>query len=851
MPDRPLILFPSPEQADRESKPPTFRRIVRPSFERQFTRLQPSFNVLKNAFEQKALKIQQSPTGINPEFALVFEIIGTVNNFYTAVTNMDGLEWIFDSETEPFNPDDDFYQVDKDSGEKTDNSLDGKLYCVMSNQQAMTQLLSLWQKHKNGENNVFKRGLAGLRDVFTHIKNIRKWDASDRIAETHALDYWRESLEFKGDSPVPFEVELFYRNDAIKRNNAAETIRHEIQSLGGRVLQECVINEIFYHGMLVELPRSSIEDLVNRYEEIKISQVDDIMFFRPTCQSAFVSTTDSDIDTTTSELLKLPKGDAVVAVFDGMPMQNHRLLRGRVIIDDPDDYATGYESKYRIHGTSMVSLAIYGDINKNDTPINSPVYVRPILRPKQIGLDKIIECVPNDKLFIDVLHRSVKRMMEGDGQEDATAPNTKVINLSIGDPVRQLTNTMSSIARLIDFLAYKYNILFIISAGNHPEIVNFVDKSFDELKSFDMMQRNKVFGEVIKNNQRNLRVLAPAESLNGLTIGALYDDFTNVNETDYLIWAVDRGLPSPISAVGKGYRSIISPDLFYYGGRKFIRRKLDGKIDWVQSLREPGCLSAAPHGAGDTDGCAFSFGTSNAAAQITHEAAKCHDVLNQVFLGETGTNMPVETTAILLKGMLTHGASWEPIADKLAMSMEASPKQLSKWIGNGVPNISRVIECTKERITLIGLGELKKDKGDVFRLPLPIDFSSRLIKRKLTVTLSYLSPVAPNKQAYRGVQLWFTIDDGGKKLFTDRQNTEWQAVRKGSLQHEIFIGEAPIVWNDDDLIIKVNCKEEATKINTAIRYCLFVSFEIAEGFDVDVYADVSAKIRQRIQIPNH
>lgn len=178
-------------------------------------------------------------------------------------------------------------------------------------------------------------------------------------------------------------------------------------------------------------------------------------------------------------------------------------------------------------------------------------------------------------------------------------------------------------------------------------------------------------------------------------------------------------------------------------------------------------------------------------------------------------------------------------------------KRLEKWLGNGVPNISRVIECTKERITLIGLGALKKDEGDIFRLSLPVDFSSRLMKRKLTVTLSYLSPVAPNKQAYRGAQLWFNIDDGGKGLIPDRQNTEWQAVRKGSLQHEIFIGENPIVWNDDDLIIKVNCKEEADKIKTAIPYCLFVSFEVAEGFDVDLYADVSAKIRQRVQIPNN
>ena len=90
--DGPLILFPSPERADREHKTPVFTKTVRPSFGRQFTRLQPSFNLLKNAFEQKALKLQQSPTGINPEFALVFEIIGTVDNFYTAVKNTDGLE---------------------------------------------------------------------------------------------------------------------------------------------------------------------------------------------------------------------------------------------------------------------------------------------------------------------------------------------------------------------------------------------------------------------------------------------------------------------------------------------------------------------------------------------------------------------------------------------------------------------------------------------------------------------------------------------------------------------------------------------------------------------------------------
>ena len=50
MPDRPLILFPSPERADREHKPPVFTKTSIPSYGRQFTRLQPSFNVLNSAF---------------------------------------------------------------------------------------------------------------------------------------------------------------------------------------------------------------------------------------------------------------------------------------------------------------------------------------------------------------------------------------------------------------------------------------------------------------------------------------------------------------------------------------------------------------------------------------------------------------------------------------------------------------------------------------------------------------------------------------------------------------------------------------------------------------------------------
>ena len=853
MAERPIILFPFPENADRNKKSNRFQSFHKPNFSAQYDRLSPTFQVLQNAFHQKNLMIQQSTVGINPDFVLVFEIIGSVDNFYTAVKHCEGMEWMFDIDSEDVASDDDFFEI-KD-GQRVESSLKTKLYCVMTNQKAMEQILSLWERHNKGEENVFQNGFAGLRDVFTHIYTIRKWEAKDRFAETGILEYWREDLGISGNEPTPFEIELFYRNDPDKRAIASQTVRKGVIDQGGRILKEYVSSDIAYHAMIAELPRNVIEDLVKNYEDIVLSQVDDIMFFRPTCQAANVSLVNTEqLDDGISNQFESSEAP-IAAILDGMPMQNHNLLKDRVIVDDPDDYASRYEAKCRVHGTEMASLVIYGDLGKKERPIKRKVYIRPIFKPT-LGLnDKVYEQIPKEVLFVDVLCRAIRRIKEGENGEPPVAPDVQIINLSIGDPFRQLTNSMSPLARMIDFLAYKYKLLFIISAGNHEEVLNEIKLSFQDLKSKTVAQRGDVIWSVIKENQRNLKLLSPAESINGLTVGAIYDDYSEVPENERAIWAVAKGMPSPISSFGRGYRGIVSPDILYNGGRKFVSTGHNTPVKWALTNTAPGCKVAAPFNNGVESGQMYSFGTSDSAAQITHEAIKCYDVLLQIFDDGTGHNIPAGYEAILLKGMITHGASWESFADELSQITDDSNKKLSKWAGNGVPDIEKVKECTQNRITLIGYGELKKDEGHVFRLPLHIDFSSKLIKRKLTVTLSYFSPITTDKQAYRSAQIWFEVDDGGKNLITvdgARQNSDWQAVRKGTLQHEIFVAEKPVVWNDEDLIIKVNCKEDAGKLKSeSIPYCIFVSFEVAEGIVDDLYTDVKEHILQRVSINNN
>ena len=841
MAERPIILFPEPQLADRDKRKNPMPIMNKPTFRKQYNRLQPAFKVLKDAFEKKRVQIQNAPVGMNPEYALVFEVVGSVDNFYTAVKNSEGLEWLFDKESFEIEPDEDFY-FDKD---KTQN-LSGKVYCVMSNQEAMEQMLSCWKRFNDGESDVFARGFAGLRDIFVNIKQIRPWTPEDRIQETRILDYWRESLELDGNVEVPFEVELFYRNDNEKRVLAEKEVILEVEKWGGRILSKCHISEISYHSLLVELPRNRIEELVENYDQVKLVKMDHVMFFRPTCQSAFNVYSDTSVIEDSIAEIPIDESEPIIGVFDGMPIQNHPLLKNRILLDDPDDYESGYESKNRSHGTAMASLILNGDLNKKDF-LNHRIYLRPILKPREVGPDTYVEEIPSDCLIVDKIHAAIVRLFEKQNGIEPIAPSIRIINLSLGDPVRQLATLMSPLARLIDYMAHKYSVLFIVSAGNHPETIDMLECTFDELKGKEIYERSKEYFKCISANQRNIKVLSPAENINGLTIGALYDDYCDIDENNRAIFAVQKGLPSPISSYGKGYRSIITPDLFYRGGRKFISEKWNGQCEWRPSNREPGCRVAAPTSDATKNGQAFSFGTSDATALISHEALKCYDVLYDIYQTETGEAPPKEYVAILLKAMLTHGASWGELASRVAELTGAKEKKISRWLGYGIPDVSRVEECAKNRVTLIGTGSLKKDEGHIFTLPLPVDISSKVIKRRLVVTLAYFSPVEVNKQAYRSAKLWFDVV-GNEQLASNRENTEWQAVQKGTLQHEIFEGEKALILNDDkEIQIKVNCKEDAGKIKKAIPYCIFVTFEVAEGQNIDVYSKVVNKVKTAIK----
>lgn len=853
MPNRSLLLFSLPELASRSSLGGGRGNFHRPSHYRQGVRLTPKFTQLQQTFNLRRAEIQQTMAGIDPEQVLVIETIGSVKDFANAAKRISGLEFLGEIEVDDIVPDEDFFDENKPQKE-----LNGRLYLVVTNQRALSEMLSLWRRYKRNSRMEFARGLTKFRDIFQCLKDIRRWGVKDRLLETGVIEAWQEDLQHDPSRIIRFETELWFRASSTKRDEKYREIESLINQLGGRIHSQCLIEEIAYHALLSELPAAAIQNIISN-QNTELVQCDNIMFFKPVGQISFGAVPDvGSAESSISHENPLPSGSPIVAIFDGMPLSNHQLLANRLIIDDPDNWETAYAAAERVHGTAMTSLIIYGDLNDSSArPLSTPVYVRPIMKPLPNDLiSPHREFIPDDVLAVDLVHRAVKRIFEKDSDEGPFAPTVKVINLSIGDPTRQFANTISPLARLIDWLSTKYNVLFVISAGNNGKKLE-ISVSHED---FEQLNAAELEAETVKGLYRNARlrkIIMPAESINGLTVGAAHCDHSPTPASDGRFDPFQTILPSPISTFGSGYRRGIKPDLLYMSGKQLFRKCLGSftqpHIEPAQSLSVPGNKVAAPGTASSLDSTAHYCGTSNAAALVSRMAVKCHDTVTQIFHAySAGVNYQEYITCIL-KAMLVHGCAWGNMGQRLREILNTATDErqlknwISQWIGYGMPGIERVLFCTEQRASLIGFGKLLDGQAHSFQLPLPPSLVSRRDWRRLTVTLAWLSPIAVKTQKYRLAGLWF--EPVNSDLTPSRTDVNWDSARRGTLQHELFEGDRAIPFRDGDSIkIKINCRNDAGKIIDPIPYGLVVSLEVREGVDIAVYDEIRARITPTVRI---
>lgn len=869
----PLLIFPEPSRASRASLHGGAGRIRLPGARRQAERITPQFQRLREAMEHQRVTVQDNPLGIRPELALVLETVGSVSNFIGAVRRVDGMEWLGESSLTDIQPDDDFQDESRPQ-----RQLNGQLFVTMSDQLALRELQRIfetWHEHPDAS---FERGLTPLKHVFENLRTIRPWGVEDRLRDTGIIDTWQSDIE-NDSRTVNFEAELWFRNNRARREQAEAYVRTLVENLEGEIIQRCVIEEIAYHAVLGRIPAARAADIIGQ-REVRLLQCEDMMYLRPVGQCTVPSWSDDSpaIEAMSSiPTSPAPMAEPIVALFDGLPLAGHHWLQSWLEIDDPDDYEAHYLAEERKHGSGMASLICHGELDNPAEPLSRKLYVRPILKPRRGFNGLFEENIPDDVLPVDLIHRAVRRLYEPEGTQPPAAPSVRIINLSVCDPARPLENGMSSWARLLDWLSYKYNVLFVVSAGNHLHDI-VLDVPRDGLTHLSPHDRLKTVVRAIAADTRHRRLLSPAETVNGLTVGADHVDastpYPNPDLIDPFPLATAQtpaasgmlagssqpngsaNLPSTISAHGPGYRRSIKPDISLPGGRQFHREPLldsrpNALLQVATFTRPPGQLVATPGPQGQLDRTHHTRGTSNAAALASRSANFLYDVIVQL-RGRDGANIPLEYDAVLIKALLVHGADWadnKGLYESILMNGENSRTfrdYVSRFLGYGSANVAKAMSCTEQRVSVLGYGRLRDGDGEEFSFPLPPSLSARSEKRRLTVSLAWFSPINSSNQNYRVAHLWF---NPANAVAPTRLHADHRAVQRGTVQHEILEGDHAAVFQDGDAIgLKVNCRAVGGKITEPIKYGLAVTLEVAEGIDIPIYQEVRDRLAVRVPI---
>lgn len=151
----------------------------------------------------------------------------------------------------------------------------------------------------------------------------------------------------------------------------------------------------------------------------------------------------------------------------------------------------------------------------------------------------------------------------------------------------------------------------------------------------------------------------------------------------------------------------------------------------------------------------------------------------------------------------------------------------------------------------MGCGELEAEQGHVYNVPLPPALGAQTVRRRLTITLSWLTPINPRHRSYRVADLW--VDPPSTHLKVKRRDADHDAVTRGTVQHEVLEGDAAVpIAAGDVMPVQVNCRADAaTRITLPVPYALMVSLETAQPLGVSIYDQVKVAldaIRTRVPV---
>lgn len=635
--------------------------------------------------------------------------------------------------------------------------------------------------------------------------------------------------------------------DAAASNEAS--VARAIAAYGGTIVSRAKLDDIAYHAVLARLPVAAIRMIVER-SPASLAGIEHVMYIRPQSLATEIDVSDT---VPLAAIAPLPAvvNDPILAVLDGVPMAGHPLLRTHLSVEDLFGLEPNTLVAQRVHGSAMASLIVHGDRNKPEPPLPRQIHCIPVLG----SADRF----PSDRLIVDLIYQAVMRMR---GPTDPSAPHVIIVNISLGNARRRFHGQLSPWARLLDRLAYRFGILFLVSAGNVSE--EFPVRAFATGRDFEDAQENaraRAVLRAIADVQADRRLLSPAETVNGLTIGARNIDWVpqadralaraNVNPYP----ALDTANPS--SALGPGFADAVKPDILMPGAREHLRVVRSGGeivVAPARASRGAGLKVAAPPAQAGIEGAeAYTNGTSAAAAIASRTAHRIHDALEAEY-GQEFLQLSNPQRAALIKALLVHPARWPGPTATLVRDLLGpfgrgqAPRQkdnIRRFIGYGAFDADDAVACAADRATFWAVGSLANERSVDVSVPIPVAIGGRTHPHYISATLAWLTPVQPGRKAYRAVRMKLLdpVDIENLGVTAHGNQPDGNQTNRGTVYTRCWSGDrAAVVTGNMVVPLKIQREPDAgATVDEMVPFGLAVT--VSMPGQIALYDEVRARVR--------
>jgi hypothetical protein len=718
----------------------------------------------------------------------------------------------------------------------------------------------MWKAYQRGEE--APRGSAPWWNLFAQLEDLRPWGPEDRLGPD-ARAAIEELLPLDPDEEVQLELEIFPSASAPRRERWRSEARARVQDLDGRVIHASSIvgDRFIYEALLVGLPASEVRALLaNPHAPGGLATLDGLQFILPqTVAQAIPDTSEEGDGRSSSTGAPDPEAPYRVALLDGTPVAAHRELDGGVTIEDVHDLVRMSQVRDRKHATSMASLILRGDLVADGVPLeDSRVLSIPILIDGSDGTQS-----PRDRLFVDIVHVALTKLLEG---AEPLGPDVFVVNFSVGIFNSMFAGRISALGRLLDWWAAKSGVLFVVSAGNILEPLLIDGTTTGALEDAPPHEQVATVQRALRDARHGRTLLAPAEAINVLTVGAASQDLAET-QTDsrpgFLHPAAPQSAALP-SAAGPGHLGAIKPDVLAPGGSHPVRILPSG--DGVHARVPPvsrlhGLHVAAP---GETDP-RRSSGTSCAAALTTRALVRCVSSLTDQGGPFAGLELPRTDAALLARALAVNSAQWGQPADELLAAEKErigsrkhsqAKQEVARYYGHGLMDVDRMIASPESGVTLVGLGTLRPDAAAVFELPLPESIAGQKVGRSMRVTVAWFSPVDSRRSRYRLASLEAIaaasedddIDKGwALKLASDRLDSSM--IKRGSVWSRRLTHSSKTVpaFDENSVIpVRVQCFDAGgLDPDAEVRFALAITLEVESEIESDIFDEVRSRLQVR------